>query len=76
MKRKILGLSLAVLLMFPYVMEVRGQEAKSATSGEAKPAIARKRMKVRTRLTTVRIPSGMGSPFTPSMILPTFSVLL
>lgn len=45
MKREIVGLSLAVLLMFPYVMEVRGQEAKPATSGEAKPGISLEEIK-------------------------------
>ncbi len=40
MKGKILGLSLAVLMMFPDVMEVKGEEAKAATSGDAKSAIS------------------------------------
>ena len=38
-------MSLAVLLIFPYVMEVRGQEGKPAASAEAKPAISLEEIK-------------------------------
>ena len=44
MKKKLLGLILAVLMMFPFVMNASGEEASASTSDkateEAKPAEA------------------------------------